>query len=282
MKIEILHVYENLDAYVTEMEKENADCNILWDKYAISPYWEKICQYAPFDMSDRKPQPIKNISKLKQQLKEMKKINFKKISDKFNDIVNALPNYDEDPIVVAIYPIDDDNIVVKEKQNGVLGVCIFGNMILNINPLADNYLDWISYVFAHEYHHCVWGNYWYVIKGESTRSLIETMLIDGQADAFAKSFNLSLNPIWLTHISEEEEEKLWEKHYKNNLYSTDFNYESYMFGDDNVQIPWCAGYFFGNKIIESFKKINPHYNAKQMIEISAEKIYEMSDYKKDK
>ncbi len=32
MKLEILAVYENLDDYVLEMEKENADCDMMWDK----------------------------------------------------------------------------------------------------------------------------------------------------------------------------------------------------------------------------------------------------------
>jgi len=278
MKLEILDVYKNLDGYVLEMEKENADCDMLWDKYAIQPYWEKISQWAPFDMSERKPKPIKNIAKLKQQLEEMKKLNLKEIKNKFMDVVNELPNYDDDPIVIAFYPIDDDNLVVKEQQNGVLGVCIFGNMILNINPLADNYLDWIPYVFAHEYHHCVWGNYWHVIKGGRTKSLVESMLIDGQADAFAKSFNPSLNPKWISQISKEQEKKLWNKYYSKLLNETNVDYVKYMFGDTKAEIPWCAGYFFGYKIIESFKKYYPLTSVKEMIEMSSEEIYAMSNY----
>lgn len=79
MKLEIIAIYENLDGYIMEMEKDNANYEVLWDKYAIQPYWEKISQYAPFDMSDRKPKPIKNICKLKQQIKLMKEINLNEI-----------------------------------------------------------------------------------------------------------------------------------------------------------------------------------------------------------
>jgi uncharacterized protein YjaZ len=278
MELEILAVYENLDNYILEMEKENSDCEMLWNQYAIQPYWKKISQWAPFDMSDRKPKPIKNISKLKQQLEVMKKIDLKEIKDKFMQIASTLPNYDDDTIVISIYPIDDDNLTVKEWQNGVWGVNVFGNIILNINPLAEDYLEWIPYVFAHEYHHTVWGNYWNVIHGGRTRRFIESILIDGEADAFAKSFNPSLNPKWISQISKEQERELWNKHYLKLLNETNVDYVKYMFGDTESGIPWCTGYFFGYRIIESFKKLYPLTSVKEIIEMSSEDIYAMSNY----
>jgi uncharacterized protein YjaZ len=279
MNLEIISVYENLDEYIMEMEKENADCEMLWDKYAIQPYWKKISQWAPFDMSDRKPKPIKDISKLKQQIKLMKEINLDEIKSRFMQVVDTLPNYDDDPIVIAIYPLDDENSIVKERQNGVWGVCVFGNVIINVNPFAQDYCEWIPYVFAHEYHHCVWGNYWNVIRrGDRTMSLIESMLIDGQADAFAKSLNPNLNPSWISQIATEDEQDLWNKHYSKLLNKTDYDYSKYMFGDDATGIPWCAGYFFGYKIIDSFKKYYPQIGVKNIIEMSSEEIFAMSRY----
>lgn len=155
---------------------------------------------------------------------------------------------------------------------------MFGNMILNINPLANNYLDWIPYVFAHEYHHCVWGNYWHVIKGGRTKSLIESMLIDGQANAFAKSFNPLLKSKWISQITIKEEKKLWNEHYLNLLHETNVDYVIYMFGDSEAGIPWCAGYFFEYRIIESFKKYYPLFSVKEIIEMSSEEIYAKSNY----
>lgn len=278
MKLEIIAVYENLVGYISEMEKEGADCEALWEKYAIQPYWERISHWAPFDMSDRKPKPIKDINKLKQQIKLMQEIDIEKIKDKLDEIVAALPNYDDDTITIAIYPLDDENITVKEQQNGVLGVNVFGNIIINVNPFVENYLEWLPYVFAHEYHHTVWGNYWHVIHGGSAGNLIEAMLIDGQADAFAKSFNQSLNPSWISQISKEKEEELWEKYYLKLLKETDFDYIKYMFGNDEAEIPWCAGYFFGYKIIDCFLKRYPQINFKEMIEMNSEEIFDKSGY----
>lgn len=279
MKLEIIPVYENLDNYVKAMEAGNADCDMLWNEYAIEPYWEKLSQWAPMDISDHKPEPVRNIGKLKEQITKLKSLNLNELRNKFDMIVNSLPNYDDDPIIIALYPVDDDNTLVKEQQNGVVGGCIFGNMVINVNPLAENYEDWIYYVFAHEYHHCVWGNYWYVIKAAATDTLIEDMLGDGQADEFAWSFNRALRPKWLTHISQKKEKEIWEKHYLPLLKSTDIDYGKYMFGNKEAGIPWCAGYFLGHRIIESFKKSYPEVTFKELIEISAEEIYERSNYR---
>ncbi|MFL0196277.1 DUF2268 domain-containing putative Zn-dependent protease [Clostridium sp. WILCCON 0269] len=278
MELEIISVYEDLDDYILEMEKDDADYEVLWDKYAIQPYWEKISQWAPFDTSARKPKPIKDIGKLKQQIKLMKEINLSTIKNEFRKAVNALPNYDDDTIVIAIYPLDDENTIVKEHQNGVQGINVFGNILIEINSFAENYLEWIPYIFAHEYHHSVWGNYWHVIHGGCTGSLIETMLIDGEADTFARSLNPTLNPRWIYQISKEQEKELWNNYYYKLLYETSFDYKKYMFGDDEAGIPWCAGYFFGYKIIDNFRKIYPQISIKDMIEMNSEKIFIMSNY----
>lgn len=43
--------------------------------------------------------------------------------------MDLLPNYDDDPLVIAIYPLGEENSVVNDKQNGVVGTSLFGNNI---------------------------------------------------------------------------------------------------------------------------------------------------------
>ncbi|WP_368488832.1 hypothetical protein [Clostridium sp. BJN0013] len=134
MELEIIAVYENLEGYILEMEKKRADYEVLWDKYAIQPYWEKISQWASFDMSDRKPKPMKDTGKLKQQIKLMKEINLNIIKGEFIRALNVLPNYDDDTIVIAIYPLKE--IVNNLKINR----CIDGNaisIVINEPPLEN-------------------------------------------------------------------------------------------------------------------------------------------------
>lgn len=230
-------------------------------------------------MSERKPKPIRDIDKLKQQIKLLKEMNINEIKNEFMKVVDALPDYDDDTRVVAIYPLDDENIIVKERQNGVVGACVSGNIVINVNPFAQDYFKWIPYVFAHEYHHCIWGSYWYGVRqGGCTGSLIEAMLTDGQANSFAKSLYPTLNPAWIHQISKELEQELWNQHYSKLLNDTDFDYSRYMFGDDEAGIPWCAGYYFGDKIIDCYKKRYKDVDFKNIIEMSAEEIFAKSGY----
>jgi len=259
------------------LEKHHEDYEELWNRYAIQPYWERISQWAPFDMSDRKPKPIRDIDKLKQQIKLLKEMNINEIKSEFMKALNALPDYYDDTRVVAIYPLDDENIIVKERQNGVVGACVSGNIVINVNPFAQDHFMWIPYVFAHEYHHCLWGSYWYGVRqGGCTGSLIEAMLTDGQADSFAKSIYPTLRPSWIHQIPEELEKQLWVKHYSKVLNDTDFDYCRYMFGDVDSGIPWCAGYYYGYKIIDCFRKHNKEIGFKNIIEMSAEEIFNKS------
>lgn len=71
---------------------------------------------------------------------------------------------------------------------------------------------------------------------------------------------------------------MWNNHYSKLLYETDYDYEKYMFGDDEAGIPRCAGYFFGYQIIDSFRKLYPQISVKNVLEMSSEEIFAMSNY----
>ncbi len=280
--INLISVYNHMDGYLEEAEQEDHIAfPELWDKYAIKPYWDDISQWAPFDLSDRKPKPITDTVSLKKQVDMLRSMDLGAIQSEFQSVMSKLPGYDSDDMTVAIYPLDDKNELVKERQNGVLGDCIFGNIMLQVNPFAENYLTWIPYVFAHEYHHCIWGHYRYVIRGGGNGTLLEALLIDGQADSFAKSIYPSLHPAWIEQISENDERELWKMHYADRLKHTEFDYPKYMFGSREDGVPWCAGYFFGYRIIESFRKRFPHIDYKSMLEMDTEEIYTLSCYQQD-
>ncbi|WP_342756625.1 DUF2268 domain-containing putative Zn-dependent protease [Kineothrix sedimenti] len=279
MDISIIPVYKNLDGYIADVESKVDSVEILWDKYAIDPYWETLCQYAPYDLTDRKPKPVTNIPTLKKQIELLNKINLTKLKDEFIKIALALPNYDDDPIYVAIYPLSDDNSSIKELQNGVVGASTFGNMLININPLANDFKDWIPYVFAHEYHHTVWGNYWYALHGgELDIQFINSLLIDGEADSFALSFYPQLKPKWLFDLSESSEQILWKRHYSKIILKQNVDYSKYMFGDKKSQIPWCAGYTVGFRIVQKFLIKNPDITFRKLVEMRPFDIYEGSGY----
>ena len=164
MKIQIINVWNELEAYIQAVQN-GKNPEEEWEKQVIAPYWEQLCCYAPMDLSERKPGVIKDTKILTEQVKKLKEINIEGLREEFERIATVLPNYDDDPITVALFPSDAQNETVNEKQNGVIGTALFGNLIIQINPLIEQYEKWIPYVFAHEYHHTVWGNYWFMLHG---------------------------------------------------------------------------------------------------------------------
>ena len=99
---------------------------------------------------------------------------------------------------------------------------MFGNMFIQVNPLVDGYEDWLRYVFAHEYHHTVWGNYWFMMYGgELENKFIDSLVIDGEADSFALELYPYLKPQWLFGMSEKEINSIWENKYKAIVERTD-------------------------------------------------------------
>ena len=256
IKIEVISAVKEAEDYCKAVQN-GQDKVQAWEEIVISPYWDKLCCYAPFDLGERKPKAITNIEKLKEQIAVLKLLDLQELRKEFERVTEILPNYDDDPITVALFPSDADNVTVNEQQNGVVGTSLFGNLFIQVNPLIEGFEAWIRYVFAHEYHHTVWGNYWYMLNGGSLENkFIDSLVIDGEADSFALELYPSLRPAWVFGISDREKNCLWEKHYKDIVYATDVVYEKYMFGSEELGIPWCAGYAIGYMLVQAYLKKN--------------------------
>jgi uncharacterized protein YjaZ len=281
MNLEIIPVYKNLDAYIEGVENGLGSFDSLWEKFAIEPYWKTLCQYAPFDISERKPKPVTCIPSLKKQIILLNQIDLGALKSEFEKAASALPMDDDGTIHIALYPLPDEDAFAKEKQNGVVGTSTFGHMLIAVNPLAEEYLSWIPYVFAHEYHHTVWGNYWYAKHGGELEELfINALLIDGEADSFALSLYPEMKPKWLFDMTEADEKSLWREHYSKIVLQRDVDYGRYMFGDASSGIPWCTGYAVGYRIVRRFLEINDGVSFGQLLKLRPLDIYGSSGYGK--
>ena len=279
MKINLLTTFQNVDDYITSAKDNPSELSSLWTTHMIEPFWNDIAAYTPFDQSFKQPTHVQSIEQLEKQLPLLQALDIVDLTDKFISVIDALPSDDDDPMLVALYPLCDNNEVVKERQNGILGANIFGNMIININPLADDWQKWIPYVFAHEYHHNIWGHNWYVVRGgkDLEGTFLEHMITEGQADLFAMSLFPELTPQWNRPFDTEIEKELWEK-VKSILYSTDHDTHAiYMFGSKEKSLPWCMGYVFGRIIVGDYLQKNP-MPFKELLNISAKEIFEASRY----
>ena len=250
MKIDVKNTYKEIRKYI-ERVKNGESPEICWEEEVIAFYWEKLCCYAPFDLSERKPNAITEIGVLEKQCELLEKLDINELRMEFERVATILPNYDDDTITVAIFP--GNSTSVNDKQNGVVGTSLFGNMFIQVNPLIQGYEDWIKYVFAHEYHHTVWGNYWFMLhSGELENKFIDSLIIDGEADSFAMELYPKLRPQWLFGMSDDEILCIWENKYKAVAESTEVDYVSYMFGSIENEIPWCAGYAVGYMLVQRY------------------------------
>jgi len=275
LKIEMITTFKNAEKYLHAVEHGNTDLQEAWNTYMIDPFWDEIGKWAPFDQSFKKPYCIKDLSALEKQLPLLSEICLEDLQFKFKEIMKTLPIQDDDPISIALYPLCDSNKIVKERQNGVAGVCVFGNIILKINPLADDYNQWIPYVFAHEYHHKAWGHYWFVLQGGQgiEGTLLDLLVNEGQADLFAESLFPDLKPQWNQSFDEQTEAILWER-LKSVLNSRDQNvHDLYLFGNESEGIPWCMGYSFGKAIVTDYLLNHPNITFPELIEVSPKEIF---------
>jgi uncharacterized protein YjaZ len=189
MEIKIIDTFKNAKEYLTNAKENRDDAIKLWTKHMIEPFWNDIAMYAPFDQSFKQPPCIKEFEQLENQLSILSKFNIADMKSIFTLVANELPSDDDDPMLVALYPLCNSNKIVKERQNGVVGTSVFGNIIISINPIAEDWQKWIPFVFAHEYHHNIWGYNWYVVRDgkDLDGSFLQYMITEGQADLFAMS-----------------------------------------------------------------------------------------------
>lgn len=271
MKIVVKNTYKEVKKYLERLKRGEAP-EVCWEEEVISVYWDLLCCYAPFDLSERKPAAITDIATLEEQCELLEKLDVSALACEFERVATILPNYDDDTITVVIFPGDNSNIVVNEKQNGVVGTSLFGNLFLQVNPLVQGYEEWIKYVFAHEYHHTVWGNYWFVMHGgELQNKFIDSLAIDGEADSFALELYPELRPQWLFGMPEEAVRSIWEEKYKAVAESTEVDYASYMFGNSEMGIPWCAGYAVGYMLVQDYLKAT-NKTVCEILEVKPEQV----------
>jgi uncharacterized protein YjaZ len=149
-----------------------------------------------------------------------------------------------------------------------------GKIIIMIDPSFPQWKKTLPVVLAHEYHHSTWiSRNW----KSSDFSLLEYLIFEGRADAFASNlYKDSENP-WTTMINKEQEEKVWNLIRPEIFLKGHERINKVMWG--NEDIPVGSGYTIGFNIIKSFKHNNPGYSDREIIDLEPEKIFEMSKYK---
>lgn len=189
-------------------------------------------------------------------------------------ITGLIPGPDTKIILLPTSPFLQEQL---DKYNlPGYGVAIgSGKIIIAINQTADNWKEFLSYGIAHEYHHSTWISRNWI---SSDFTLLEYLIFEGKADAFAKSVNDSIEVPSTKYITREQEDFVW------NLIKTDIDKKgtkrllNVMYGNDDI--PFGSGYAIGYGILKSFKDNNPKYTDLEIIDMKPRKILELSGYNK--
>ncbi len=189
-----------------------------------------------------------------------------------SNISSNLPGPDTKIIFMPANPAMH-NLFVKYNlcMNGVtLGS---GKIIIMIDPTFPQWEKTLPMVLAHEYHHSTWiSRNW----KDSDFTLLEYLIFEGRADAFASKLYNDVEDPWTKMINKEQEEKVWKL----------IQPEIFMKGHDRINkvmwgskdIPVGSGYAIGLHIVKAFKQNNPGYSDREIIDLKPEEILKLSKY----
>lgn len=270
MELKYLRTYNSLGCYLEHFQERDA-----WEHIMIAPYWQQIAEWAPFPIDYMKPKALLNKQVIINQMKHFNDYDLLAIKPEFERVAASLPKADDDPMTIAFYPSDNS------MEEGIFGTGAWGNIILNINPLNHQAVKWTPFVFAHEYHHIVLGHYWYCIKEckETTGSFLEAIINEGQADLFAQSIYPSFFPSWHRGVSPDCESSAWEilKKILCNVAPIE-EFAPYMFGNESLNVPTNAGYYFGHAIVNDYLKKHPGMSFSELLQTPHRAIFNESRF----
>jgi uncharacterized protein YjaZ len=272
-KFELITTYSIFDNYLssqTGSDYTSASNNLIYE-----PIQKEIIDNAeaPFMFETiRAPyQPGKSLKNEIDLLKSSDVINIVKKSLSY--ITVSLPGPNTKIIIMPANPSMHDLFL---KYNICMNAITLGSgkIIVMIDPTFNDWQKTLPYVIAHEYHHSAWiSKHW----KNADFSLIEYLIFEGRADAFATSLYNDVESPWTVMINREQEKTVWSQIEPDIFQRGHERINKVMFG--SLDIPFGSGYTIGFNIVKSFKKNNPKYSDKEIIDLTPEEILTMSKYK---
>ncbi len=277
--LRIVTAYRGLAEYARAAEsKPPSDWGDLWLEHAVEPYWAEWAQ-GQFNEARTREQfarPITNLAELMVEVEDLMRSGVERlIEEAYGQITAALPS----PLperAVCIYAADPENAWLRE--HGVVGTGIGDNILLQINPAARDWEAWIPYVLAHEYHHAIWGYSYFAVQAKSYMDLLIGVLIEGEADAFAKMLYPEMQPPWIDALTPPEEARQWHAMQE---YLSGYDgaaYQRFFFGDESSRTPGNTAYTIGYHIVQAYLQRHPTATVLDLMNKEAQAILAESGY----
>jgi uncharacterized protein YjaZ len=197
----------------------------------------------------------------------------------------ALPRPDLSARVVLL-PGDGQSRVLTSQMHGVLGISLGSQTTLLFLWPTSEWQPWLGYTVAHEYAHLVRnlllprrmsGNKLVYQKSQEPETLLDAMVAEGIADAFAMELCPGMEPASVVALSAETETQVWPK-VRRRLAATDTSeIRRFLFGD-NDRVPVWTGYTIGYRVVKGYLAAHPAARPASLIGLAARAIFEASQH----
>jgi hypothetical protein len=181
---------------------------------------------------------------------------------------------------------DGQSRVLTELMQGVTGVSLGSQTTLLFFWPVPHWSEILAYTACHEYIHLV-RNYLFprsmvggrmvYVKSEESDTLLDAMLTEGMADAFAQEIYPERLPRWVTELSREDESAVWPQVHRRLEITDPTEIRRYLFGDSD-RVPLWSGHAIGHAIVQSYLDNHPSMRPASLVGLQARTIYEESGY----
>lgn len=198
----------------------------------------------------------------------------------------ALPRPDLSSRVVLLLG-DGQSKVLTQAMQYATGVSLGSHAVLLFFWPAHHWKQSLAYTTAHEYIHLV-RNYIFprglidgqmvYTKNDEPDTLLDAMLSEGLADAFAQELFPEHKPHWIDGLSQEQELAVWPQ-VEQRLDTVDpLEIRHYLFGDDE-RVPVWTGHSIGYDVIKAYLQNHPGTQPASLVGIPFKALYEESGYR---
>jgi uncharacterized protein YjaZ len=179
--------------------------------------------------------------------------------------------------------------VLVSQMNGVLGFSLGAQATMVFLWPVDGWRDWLVYTVVHEYAHLVRnhlfprgisGGRLVYMKSQQPETLLDAMVVEGIADAFAMSVCPEMRPRWTQALDADQQRHMWPR-VRRRLGVADITEIRRMLFGDNDRVPPWTGYTFGYKMVTSYLDSNPNTHPAQLVSVPASAIFAQSCYALD-
>jgi uncharacterized protein YjaZ len=271
-KFEFLTTYRLFENYIAQ--QKNSDYVSGSNEFLYEPIQREILKNAEAAFMFETIQiPYQPGALLEKELSVLKNSDVVRVAkEALEKITSALPGPDTKIIFMPTNPVMHD---LFSKYNVCINAITVGSgkIIVQIDPTFPQWREMLPRVIAHEYHHSVWmARHW----KNADFSVLEYLIFEGRADAFAASLYSNVTSPWTAMINREQERFVWKKIEPELFERGRGKINAVLLADP--EIPAGSVYTIGFNIIRSFKQENPKYTDREIIDLKPEDIFKMSKY----